>query len=54
MFPMLLSSSWREKTDRRTKHRPKQFVRQTYDESEDDEESTVGKLPPSDSEDEEY
>nr|AAK07847.1 protein G6G8.9 [Neurospora crassa] len=43
---------WRKLTDGR-KHRPKQFVRQTYDESED-EESTVGKLPPSDSEDEKY
>ncbi|EAA33024.2 hypothetical protein GE21DRAFT_5572 [Neurospora crassa] len=42
-----------EKAWRKEAYWPKQFVRQTYDESED-EESTVGKLPPSDSEDEKY
>lgn len=31
-------------------HRPKQFPKNTYD--EDDDESNVGKMPPSDSEDE--
>lgn len=32
-------------------HRPKQFPKNTYDD-EDDDESNVGKMPPSDSEDE--
>lgn len=34
------------------RHRPKQFAKNTYGE-EEDEDSTVGKLPPSDSEEEE-
>lgn len=33
--------------------RPKEFARATYDEDEDEEESNVGKMPPSDSEDDE-
>ena len=34
-------------------HRPKEFVKApAYPEDSDDEESTVGKMPPSDSEDE--
>lgn len=32
--------------------RPKEFVKRVVEEDEDEEESTVGKMPPSDSEDE--
>jgi len=32
--------------------RPAKFVKKTYDDSEDEDESNVGKMPPSDSEDE--
>ncbi|KAK0643876.1 hypothetical protein B0T16DRAFT_459972 [Cercophora newfieldiana] len=40
-----------EKAWRKQAYWPKKFVKNTYDD-EDDEESTVGKMPPSDSEDE--
>ncbi|KAI0861925.1 hypothetical protein F4860DRAFT_150746 [Xylaria cubensis] len=42
-----------EKEWRKQSYWPKEFAKATYDEDEDeDEESTVGKMPPSDSEDE--
>lgn len=33
-------------------HRPKEFAKAAYDQDDSEEESTVGKMPPSDSEDE--
>ncbi|KAI0489704.1 hypothetical protein F4859DRAFT_164105 [Xylaria cf. heliscus] len=41
-----------EKEWRKQSYWPKEFAKVTYDDDEDEDESTVGKMPPSDSEDE--
>ncbi|KAI3332030.1 putative S1-like domain-containing protein [Xylariaceae sp. AK1471] len=41
-----------EKEWRKQSYWPKEFAKTTYDDDDEDEESTVGKMPPSDSEDE--
>ncbi|KAK4464515.1 hypothetical protein QBC42DRAFT_43279 [Cladorrhinum samala] len=41
-----------EKLWRKQPYWPAKFVKKTYDDSEDEDESNVGKMPPSDSEDE--
>ncbi|KAJ8128589.1 hypothetical protein O1611_g5046 [Lasiodiplodia mahajangana] len=41
-----------EKEWRKQSYWPKEFAKITYDDEDEDEESTVGKMPPSDSEDE--
>ncbi|KAM7183977.1 hypothetical protein V8F20_012416 [Naviculisporaceae sp. PSN 640] len=41
-----------EKQWRKQPYWPKEFAKNTYDDDEEDEDSTVGKMPPSDSEEE--
>ncbi|KAI0117689.1 hypothetical protein GGR51DRAFT_262958 [Nemania sp. FL0031] len=41
-----------EKEWRKQSYWPKEFAKTTYDDEEDEEESNIGKMPPSDSEDE--
>ncbi|KAM7186326.1 hypothetical protein V8F33_011900 [Rhypophila sp. PSN 637] len=41
-----------EKQWRKQPYWPKEFIKNTYDDDEEDEDSTVGKMPPSDSEEE--